>query len=66
MVSLNGSLRFEIWIEIQDREGVGLVVLNMSSEYLEWKFNCKYKFLLMMYNCFVGTGIIDEIMINIF
>ena len=34
-VSVNSSLSFEIWVEIQVREVVGLLVLKMDGEDLE-------------------------------
>ena len=42
-VRFNFSLIFESWVGIQGRGGVGLVVLNVANEYIEWKANRKHK-----------------------
>ena len=43
MVSFNVSLRFEGWVKIQGHEGVGVVVLKVDGEYLEWNVNHEQK-----------------------
>ena len=40
IVSFNGSLSFEIWVDIQGCGVASLVVLKVDSEDLEWNFNC--------------------------
>ena len=65
-VSFNGRLSFEIWVEIQGRGEVGLVVLKGYGEDLEWNINIEQKGLFWMrHGWFVGRGIIDEILIEV-
>ena len=66
MVSFNDSLSFEIWFEIHVCGLVGLVVLTMAGEYLEWRVNCNQKgFVWMRHNCFVDSACITEIVIEV-
>ena len=39
----NVSLSFEIWVEIKSREEVGLVLLKVTGEDLEWNVNRNQK-----------------------
>ena len=67
MASFNGRFIFESWVEIQGCGGVGIVVLKVSSDYLEWNVNNKQMgFVWMRHSCFVGSGSIDEFLLNIF
>ena len=47
-VSFNESLRFEIWVEIQECGGLDLMVLNVAGEDLERNINRKQKGFLWM------------------
>ena len=42
-VSLNGSLIFEIWVDIQGHRGVGMVALKVAGEDLECNVNLHQK-----------------------
>ena len=60
-VGFKGSKSFEIYIEIQGCIRMGLMVLEVSGEDLEWSRNCNKKvFFRMMHCCFVfGSSIVD-------
>ena len=44
-VGFKGRIIFEIWIEIQGCGRMGLVVLKVTGDNLEWGSNCTQKFL---------------------
>ena len=60
-VGFKGSLRFEIFIEIQGCGSMGRVFLKVPSEYLEWSINQKHKvFYWTRHGDFVvGSSIFD-------
>ena len=43
-MGFNGGLSFEIWIDIWGCGQMGMVVLNISGEDIEWRDNHKHKF----------------------
>ena len=66
-VSFNESLRFEIWVEIQECGGLDLMVLNVAGEDLERNINRKQKgFLWMRQVWLVGRGGISELLLEVF
>ena len=49
-VSFNGSLRFDIWVEIQGHGGVGLMVPKVDGEDIERNINREQKCFIWMRN----------------
>ena len=66
-VSFNRSISFEIWVDIQGRVGVVLVVLRVAGDYLDWNVNRKQKsFVYMRHGLFVVNGRIRELLLEVF
>ena len=66
-VGFNGSFSFDIWIDIQGRRGMGLVVLKVSSDYLEWIGKHKQNiFVWMRHGFFVVVSRTNEFLLEIF
>ena len=60
-MGFNGSLSFEIWVDIQGCGRMGLVVLKVYSEDIEWSGNLKKNlFVWMRHGGFVvGISIVE-------
>ena len=67
LVNFNGSLRFESWVDINGHGGVGIMVLKVVSENLERNVDREKKgFFRMRNGCFVGSIIVDKLLIEEF
>ena len=66
-VGFNVIIGFEIWIEIQGREVIGMAILKVYSEDIESISNNKQKAIVWKRNDFLVVGsIINEFLIEIF
>ena len=66
-VSFNRSLSFEIWVEIQVRGGVVLMLLNDTGDDIERNIDCNQKgFFWMRHGWFVGSSSANKLLLEDF